>query len=512
MNKLKNYILNHKKISAIVFVLMTVILFKVFTKNKTDQEQFTVKRGQVVEKVIVSGKVKPVNDANLAFEKTGKVSRISVKVGDKVYAGQELISLDSESAYADYLKAKSTVLSEQAKLDELLKGATVEEVALRETEVSNARIALKNAENNLSNKIEDAYIKSDDAIRNNIDSLFSNPKSNNPQINIFITDTTLKNEINSGRYDIEVFLNKWALSDFSVKPENISNTEQSLYKMREFLDKVALAVNTMSSNSSLSQTTIDTYKSSVSSARTNITTAITNLSTAEEKYNTSKGTLAVAERNLAVTKSGSTEEQIKSQEARVLQYKAEEQRTLSELNKLSLRSPINGIVTKQDAKLGETVTSGSLVVSVISSGLYEIEANVSEVSVGKVSIGNKVSVTMDAFLGKVFYGKVSYIEPAETIVDGVVNYKTKILFDENYPEIKTGLTTSLDIETLRKDDVLVVPQYAVIKENDKNFVTVLKLGKEEKREVLLGTFGNDGMAEVLSGLSEGEVVIFGKIK
>jgi HlyD family secretion protein len=240
---------------------------------------------------------------------------------------------------------------------------------------------------------------------------------------------------------------------------------------------------------------------------------LTNLLTAEEKYNTAKGSLAVSERNLAVTKSGATEEQIKSQEARVLQYKAEEQKASSELNKLSLRSPINGVVTKQEAKLGETLTSGTLAVSVISDGSYQIEANVSEVSVGKVSIGNRVYITMDAFADKNFPGTVSYIEPAETLIDGVVNYKTIIDIDKDYfSYLKSGLTANLMIETYKKENVLVIPNYAVSKKDDKYFVNILVSKKVVEKEIGIdtGLISNDGLVEVLWGLSEGDVVVINK--
>ena len=512
INKIHNYIKGHKKTSLLILLVLIFIAFKVFGGQSDNKELVTVKKGSISQKVIVSGKVKPVSDADLSFEKVGRVLKVYADVGDKVFAGQAIVSLDQSSAYADFLKAKSNVVSEEAKLEELTVGATKEELALKEAEVSNAEIALKNSETNLSNKIQDAYIKSDDAIRNYIDILFSNPKGPNPQINIFISDNSLKNEINLLRFDTEEFLKTWAVSDFSSNAENIDKTEFALNKMKNFLDKVALAVNPLSSNSNLSQATIDSYKSNVSTARSNINTALTNLSSAEEKWNTSKATLSIANKNLEITKSGSTAEQIKAQEARVLQYKAEEQRTLSELNKLTLRSPINGVVTKQDSKEGETVSAGVVYVSVISDGSYEIEANVSEVSVGKVSVGNPVSIKMDAFPDKVFYGKVSYIEPGETIVDGVVNYKTTVVFNENYPEIKTGLTTSLDIESFKINDVLVIPQYAVSNVDGQSFVDVV-LGKDiEKRKVVLGRLSSDGLVEVSFGLAEGEVISFSSKK
>jgi HlyD family secretion protein len=146
---------------------------------------------------------------------------------------------------------------------------------------------------------------------------------------------------------------------------------------------------------------------------------------------------------------------------------------LSELSKFTLRSPISGVVTKQDGKLGQIVTAGSPIVSVISSNDYEIEANVSEVSIGNVVVGSTVSIKMDAFQNEGFPGTVAYIEPGETIVDGVVNFKTTVAISDDYSSyLKPGLTANLLIQTYRRDDVLVIPTYALINKDGKSFVNV----------------------------------------
>ena len=67
---------------------------------------------------------------------------------------------------------------------------------------------------------------------------------------------------------------------------------------------------------------------------------------------------------------------------------------------MSFRYPQNGVVNVQDAKVGEIVTTGKSVVSIISDGEIEIEANVSEVNIGKVVVGNQVNMTFDAFANK----------------------------------------------------------------------------------------------------------------
>ena len=93
----------------------------------------------------------------------------------------------------------------------------------------------------------------------------------------------------------------------------------------------------------------------------------------------------------------------------------------------SIYSPINGTVTLQDAKLGEVAIINEALISVLSVGNWKIEAKVPEVSVGRVTVGNKVEINLDAFPDENFSGTVTYLEPAETVIDGVVYFKVTII-------------------------------------------------------------------------------------
>ncbi len=482
MQNIKNYIVTHKKTSALVLLVLAFAGYKVFSPSTSKTDLYTVKKSDIVQKVIVNGNTKAIRDSSLAFEVNGTVRSSSVSVGSRVVVGQVLVSLDQSALYADLLKAQANVASEEARLEELKKGSKPEDIAVSETEVANAKLTLEDAEKNLQNKVVDV-------VNNNIDQFFSNPKTTNPQFNLAVNDTQLKNNITNGRYVVESIIQSWTAS----------NIDKNLPEVVKLLDNVALAVNSQSSSSGVSQTTLDAYRASVSSARSTITTA-------RETLNSSRSKLALAEKNLSLKKSGSTPEVIKAQEAKILQNQAQVESVQAQLNKMTLRSPQNGVVTKQDAKVGEIVTPGKVVVTVISDSDLEIESNVSEVSIGKVMVGNEVVITFDAFPGETFSGKVSYIEPGETIVDGVVNYKVTVAFSEKYPQIKSGLTSRLELITNEKKDVVSIPEYAVTKNETGSFVTKLN-GKETVQvPVTLGIRGQDGFVEVVSGLNVGDVV------
>src|SRR3989344_792543 len=156
-------------------------------------ELLTVGRGAIAEEVIVTGKVKPATDVDLAFERGGKIARTYVKIGDRVNASQTLAELDRADLLADLAEAEANVDAELAKLAETERGARPEEIAIQEVKVRNAEISVGDGLQNLIDKLKDAYTKSDDAVRNKADQLFNNPRSANPTLNITAGDPNLKN-------------------------------------------------------------------------------------------------------------------------------------------------------------------------------------------------------------------------------------------------------------------------------------------------------------------------------
>jgi len=493
---------NRKK--AIAAVLLLVVGFFIFGGNSNDTvSEATVARGNLVQDVSASGTTKPVREVDLAFETSGKISRAPLSVGSRVEVGQVLAGLDQSELYANVLKAQADLEQERIRLDQIGKqsGNTYE----------NAKLSMIAA-------IKDAYVRADDAIKNDIDQFFyKSSDQSNPFIDFsFIDgsyyytpsiDSSLKTNINSSRQALGISLNAWqksllSLSSASDLTPYITEAEANLNSARVFLGDIAQVVNSLPSPNFEYASVIAGYRNDVSGARTNVSTAIANLVTAKDKLN-------AAPKQTQGSTGVSGYDEVLSQQAQVARFEAELSSRQALLAKATLVAPIAGVVTKYDTKVGEIVSAGNPVISVISDNDLEIEANVSEVNIGKVRVGNLVSITFDAFPGVEYEGSVFYIDPGETIVDGVVNYKVKITFkgDEN---MKSGLTANLKIKTAEKQGVLSIPQYAVIKKDDKTFVEKIVNKNKTEVEVKLGFVGNDGTIEVIEGLSEGDVVQVGK--
>ncbi len=488
-------------IGAVIVIILVIGGYFYFSPKKPAYEFIFASKGNVIQEVSVTGRVKPAESVDLAFEKTGKVAGIYVDVGSRVFSGQILMQLSNADLLAQLAEAEANTKSQKAKLEELKQGTRPEEIQVYETKVKNAKANVEDAQKNLLDKIQDAYTKSDDAVRNKIDQLFSNPRTANPQLNYYLSiDSMSKSDIEGLRFLLEGMLVSW----------NSAEVDKNLNQISSFLDKISLAVNNAKANANLSQTILDGWRTDISTARANINTAIANLTAAEEKLKTAQSDLGVAENELALEKAGSVPQQIIGQEAEVEKAEANADNIKAQISKSIIFSPINGIVTRQNTKVGEIVSVNAAEVSVMSDVKFEIEANIPEADIAKIKIGNPAKITLDAYGSDVvFEAKVVKIDPAETIIEGVATYKTTLQFTNNDDRVKSGMTANIDILTAKKENAIAVPQRAVAqKENGDKIVKILKDdGAVEERKVATGLKGSDGNIEIIEGIQEGEKII-----
>lgn len=173
-------------------------------------------------------------------------------------------------------------------------------------------------------------------------------------------------------------------------------------------------------------------------------------------------------------------------------------------------SPIAGTIIKRNADLGEIAIFNSTILTV-AEGEMEIEADVPESDIIKVSLGQKADISFDAFpVDVIFEATITEIEPASTVIQDVVYYKVKLKLDNVDERIKAGMSCDVDVKTAERKDVIAIPLRAVKTEGGKKYVEVLKDEKNnitEKVYVSTGLEGDDGIVEIKSGLSGGEKVI-----
>ncbi len=221
--------------------------------------------------------------------------------------------------------------------------------------------------------------------------------------------------------------------------------------------------------------------------------------------------LAIKERELEIKR-----QDIKLAEAEVETNKINLSLSEQRLADTKVFSPIDGVVSERNVQSGQIISSGISNVGggtrvMVLSDLTRlfILASVDESDIGKVELGQKVSITADAFGKQRFFGKIERIATRGINVSNVVTFEVKIeVMGESKSLLKPEMTANVEIIAVEKKDALVVVSEAVVYKESERVVRVMADdGSVEERVVGVGI--SDGVVtEITSGLNEGDTVVY----
>lgn len=556
---LKKY--NKKVIIGAVAVIVLVAGYLLVRSKgeKFEYETYQADRGEVVEIISATGSIAPSSKIKLQPQVSGKVVDIPVQEGDEVMKGDVLLQLDAGDINAQILAQQAALASAQARLAQYESGATTQELAVAEraVETAHARLeaskvarddaqsaydnAVTKAEAQLQSSLatyksdlQDAAIAADDGINRLTDPIFTG--GGFPSFTV--SNSQAQSDAVQTRMAAQTSMSAIDAGVSSVNGDNsVENVREQYDAVRPHLSVVKghleAVVEMLNYAVGVDSATLATYRLNANTALSSLSSAIqalanddtsldlrlqlneSEINTASAALNSSKNTvstnerlLAEAEASLDLTSIGTREEVIAAQRALVSAERARLVGLQNEWDKRRITAPLDGVVTLVAVEPGENVSTAQTVVMMNAKGNLEVIANISEIDIAKIAIGDPVNIEVDAFTsGERWTGAVVAIQPAETVVDNVIFYETTIRFDAEDERLRSGMTADLDIETERKESVLRVPIRAVKPRNGDMYVEILNdRGVIEERDVEIG-LETDDYAEVLSGLQGGEEVI-----
>ena len=191
-------------------------------------------------------------------------------------------------------------------------------------------------------------------------------------------------------------------------------------------------------------------------------------------------------------------------------------------------APISGTIANISVQPGDAVTassgnlsteltnasnpsSGSTVLSIGNFSQPYIKVQASEVDIPHIKEDEKATITLNAYTGKTFVGKVTQVDTVGTVSSGVVTYNVYVSLIAAPPSIEPGMSATVTIQTARKDNVLSVPSGAVQTVGGSSTVRVLQNGQITNVPVTTG-ISSDTDTEIISGLTEGQTVVTGVVQ
>ncbi len=247
----------------------------------------------------------------------------------------------------------------------------------------------------------------------------------------------------------------------------------------------------------------------------------------KSQYNSTKHTLNAANLNLLVM-----QHNLEAAGAGVTQAK-------EALSYTTITSPIDGVITRINAEVGEVVifgtmnNPGTVILEVADLSTMLLVAQVDEADVGKLAVGQKAKVFVQTFPDKEFKGVVDLIALTHRISQSTATkyFRTEILLEGDVKKLFSGLTAHVDIETIKHENVLNVPSHAVLGrpiddlplkirednpevDKEKTFTPVVYRHIDGKAVVTPVKIGPSNLTHtvILSGITEDDTIIVGPYK
>jgi HlyD family secretion protein len=410
------FIKKRKKIFIpVAVILVGIVLFLVFRPKGSEQSsQFqtaTIGRGDLTATVGATGTVRARQTATLAWQTTGTVDKVNVKIGDEVEAGEELASLSKTSLPQNVILAEADLISAQQKLEDVLDSDTAR---------AQAWIALRDA--------KDAYEKA---------------------------------------YDYRQYLN------YPVKKTRVDIVKQVTPYGVVDVPKTK------------------TYK--VAATDEEIAKADADLDLKEAQYEDAKQ----AYDRLA---DGPNQDDLVAAQARVDAAQAT-------LDLAHLTAPFPATVTEAFPLPGDQVTTGTTAFRLDDLSSLLVDVELSEVDINSVTLGQAVTLSFDAILGKDYHGQVIKVSQAGSIDNGIVNFTVTVKLTDADDMVKPGMTAAVNIVVKEIKDAILVPSRAVRLVDNNYVVYILKDNMPQQVMIRLGS-SSDTMSVVVGGdLKEGDNVI-----
>jgi len=182
------------------------------------------------------------------------------------------------------------------------------------------------------------------------------------------------------------------------------------------------------------------------------------------------------------------------------------QKTQQVPHTLRIVSPRDGVVMEKNALQGTMTEPGKVLYRIGDLGTVWALADIYEQDLPYIQVGQQALVKLSYMPDRSFRGTVTYIYP--TVDEKTRTARIRMVFPNPGFFLKPGMFATVEIHSVLAPDAVLVPDMAVLRSGEKNTVFIArKEGRFEPRQVVLGARSMDGNYQVLSGLSEGEIVV-----
>ena len=414
--------------------------------SSTPARTATVVRQDIENTVNASGAIQAEAQTSLVFVSQGTVASVDVQAGDRVAAGQALATLDTADIDSTLAQAEQAVIIQQLTLSRLQAPPSPQDLAAAEA-------AVKGAEARLAQARRGTSADQREAARLAVDLAWNAYQQADVQRNA-VQDSPFTPTDERAPYDASAGL--------------ASINYQIAVRQYKLAQKAPSA-------------------SAIASAQAQ---------------------LAQAQAGLNLLLEGAGASSVRSAELQLALTESQRDRTRLLFKDTSLTAPHAGLVAAVNVQAGARSPSDKPAIVLVDDGSLHLDIAVDEVDVARLTVGQTVTVTLDALPELTLRGRIDRIASLATNLAGVVSYSVRVVLVDTDPSVRVGMTASALVVTERRVSVLVVPNWAIRIDRDTGqaYVPVQRATGVVEVAVTLG-LRNESVSEVLSGVNEGDVLV-----
>ena len=520
----------------------------------TTNEPWIVERKTITSSIKTSGSVTFANEQQLKFNVKGTVAKVNVKEGDKIKKGQVIAELEKTSAQADVTSAALALRASRLQAEQL-RAEREADAMTAQNAVNSAKRSVEQAaadlEKTRSTELQSLASTAQDILIGSeklLDSFYgvlTNDTAARPPADIttleidrhMYRDWGLKNNVEisfregvntatamrqkygttlTTEQDADVILQ--ALEEAENLAKILQNLSEQTYSLMQgaSTDSITFTVDdlaTLRSTVNTSRSTAAGYVEDAQTAKASLVALTTEESIPSTTLQTKEDTLATDQEAAAVKQMDlqntlkNLDLQIQLKDNDASQKAASLAKLVRSLDDYKIVAPFDGTVRRVDYQVGDNLLADAAEDQYIileNRDYTVITILLDQVEIVRVKPGQRASITLDAIENRVFSGSIFEIDPTPVESSGVVSYNVSVRMPTPQDiTILSGMTTSVEIETTRKENVLAVPNLAIRWVNNKPTVQTT-----DGQTVAVETGVSDGnYTEVTAGVQEGDSIL-----
>jgi HlyD family secretion protein len=483
--------------------------FNALRPAQVDLEKLTVlaQPENITLKITANGTVLPGQTVNLSPKSAGRVAQIFVEQGDLVKQGQKIAQMENADLRVQLLQAQATLRQAQANLAKAQNGSRPEEIDQAQARLEAAQASLDRSQNG-NRPQEIAQVQA---------------KLSQVKAALALTQSIAPQQVRQSQAQVAAAAARLKLAVTKLERTRKLNQEGAI--ALEKLEEANAEFQTTNATYLEAQQRLQQVKNNAAQEINQRRASVAELEQSlqqqrlgSRKEDTAKAAADVrqAQSSFQQAKNGTRKEEIAQLAAAVDVARAQVLAAQVQLRESIIFAPFDGIITQRYASVGAFVTptttaskegqATSTSVVAIAKDL-EVKAKVPEVDIGKVSTGQQVEISADAYPDQKFQGSVRIVSPEAVVEQNVTSFEVRLSIDDDREGVlKSGMNVNTSFVGKKVANSLMIPTVAIVRNKGKDGVLIPGKDRQpEFKEVSLGFTVKD-KTQVTEGLQKGDRV------